>query len=328
MKMRRMVLLFVACVLVVVWFVPRAEAGDAKKVDAAKVEAAKVEATKTGSASYQVPYRLTDTQHIMVRAKINGKGPFNFIVDTGAPLIFVNTSVGKKIGLSADKKGWTTVDRFELEGGIVQSKVKCRVETPFQLEGMNGMGLAGVELHGILGYTALAPYKMEIDFTRDKMTWTELAFQPPAPQPVGGKGGQGGLEMIGGLMKFLGVISGIKGPPEQVPRGFVGIELADAGPGVRVKSVIAGGPAEHAGLKAGDRIEKAQGRLLKTPAELHRLAAALTSGKKLDLTVTRSSPDQIIYQAGRGLFHRRLRAVIVPGPASRHDVTVTTGEGL
>jgi hypothetical protein len=28
-----------------------------------------------------VPYRLTATQHVLVRAKINGKGPFNFILD-------------------------------------------------------------------------------------------------------------------------------------------------------------------------------------------------------------------------------------------------------
>src|SRR5438309_1629293 len=48
---------------------------------------------------YHVPYRLTDTQHIMVRAKINGKGPFNFIVDTGAPMLYVAEPVAKKIGL-------------------------------------------------------------------------------------------------------------------------------------------------------------------------------------------------------------------------------------
>ena len=34
------------------------------------------------------------------------------------------------------------------------------------------MGFAGAELHGIIGYNVLARYRMEIDFTRDKMTWT------------------------------------------------------------------------------------------------------------------------------------------------------------
>ena len=42
-----------------------------------------------------VPYRLSKTQHVLVRAKINGKGPYNFIVDTGAPALFVSTGVAK-----------------------------------------------------------------------------------------------------------------------------------------------------------------------------------------------------------------------------------------
>ena len=33
---------------------------------------------------HEVPYRLTDTKHILVRVRINGKGPYNFIVDTGS----------------------------------------------------------------------------------------------------------------------------------------------------------------------------------------------------------------------------------------------------
>ncbi len=43
--------------------------------------------------SIEVPYRLTVPKHILVRAKINGKGPYNFILDTGAPALFVSTKV-------------------------------------------------------------------------------------------------------------------------------------------------------------------------------------------------------------------------------------------
>ena len=50
-----------------------------------------------------VPYRLTDSQHIMVRAKLNGKGPFNFILDTGAPAVFIATKVGEKVGAKPKK---------------------------------------------------------------------------------------------------------------------------------------------------------------------------------------------------------------------------------
>src|SRR5713226_6700697 len=83
----------------------------------------------------QVPYRLTATQHVLVRAKINGKGPYNFILDTGAPALFVSTAVGKKLDLKTDKDGWATLDRFVLEGGAAVTKAKARIEDPFQLEG-------------------------------------------------------------------------------------------------------------------------------------------------------------------------------------------------
>src|SRR5438046_1539656 len=81
---------------------------------------------------FQVPYRLTATQHVLVRAKINGKGPFNFILDTGAPALFVSTAIGKKLNLTPNKDGWATLDRFVLEGGAAVPKAKARIEDPFQ----------------------------------------------------------------------------------------------------------------------------------------------------------------------------------------------------
>ena len=50
-----------------------------------------------------VPYRLTKTQHILVRAKINGKGSYNFIVDTGAPALFVSKKTADAAGVNPDK---------------------------------------------------------------------------------------------------------------------------------------------------------------------------------------------------------------------------------
>src|SRR5438067_12871518 len=106
------------------------------------------EPAKAKAETYQVPFRLTDTKHVLIRAKINGKGPFNFILDTGAPALFVSTAAAKKLGVTPDARGWGTFDRFEIEGGVVLTKARGRIEDPFQLEGMNGRGLAGAELHG------------------------------------------------------------------------------------------------------------------------------------------------------------------------------------
>src|SRR5438477_13038118 len=84
-----------------------------------------------------VPYRLTAPKHVLVRAKINGKGPFNFILDTGAPAVFITNKVADRAGVKTDGTGWGAFDRFEIEGGLVVAKAKGRVEDLFQLEGMN-----------------------------------------------------------------------------------------------------------------------------------------------------------------------------------------------
>lgn len=255
-----------------------------------------------GKKSFHVPFRLTELQHVVVRIKINGQGPFNFLVDTGAPIMFVAVPVAQKIGLPAQSKGLTTLERLEFEGGPVQTKVPCRVETPFQLEGMNGMGLAGVELHGILGYTVLARYRMELDFNRPKMVWTELDFDPPQPVGIKGKGGSGGLEMLGGLMKVLGMLAGVKAAPEAKPRGFWGMQLAEADNTILVKAVLPGSPAATAGLKAKDRIDAIQGQKVRTLDDLRRLTAELTSGKSAMVTIIRGEDKKDLnLTAGEGL---------------------------
>src|SRR5262249_61489440 len=98
----------------------------------------------------------TELKHIVVRARINGKGPYHFILDTGAPALFVSTTLCKKLGVEPGKDRWGTFDRFEVEGGVVIEKAEGQIADPFQLEGMNRMGLAGVELHRVIGYNLLA----------------------------------------------------------------------------------------------------------------------------------------------------------------------------
>jgi hypothetical protein len=260
------------------------------------------EPKKADLKTYQVPYRLTKTQHILVRAKINGKGPFNFILDTGAPTLFVATKAAKKAGVEPDKKGWGTFDKFEIEGGVPIPKAKGRIEDPFQLEGMNGLGLAGAELHGMIGYTVLARYRIEIDLTRDKMTWTELDFDPPMPKGLDGKSDLPEMDALGGIMKFFGGLLGRKAKPEVVARGFLGLELAESDGKVTVKKVLEKGPADRAGIKAADQISQFDGKKVEGTAGLLQLAARLTADKDAKVTIIRD---------GKML-----------------DITVKTGEGL
>ncbi len=253
--------------------------------------------------SFQVPYKLTVPKHIVVRAKINGKGPFNLVLDTGAPALIVATKAAKKAGVSPDDNGWATLDRFEVEGGVVMPKLQARIETPFQLEGMNGMGLAGMEIHGLMGYHALAKYRMEIDFTRDKMTWTELAYKPRKPFGMGMKGGgAGGLEVFGSLMKTVGSLLGRRHTPEVALRGFFGMSLAEGDEYPKVESVLEKGPAGAAGLRAGDVVTQVQGRSVSNVADVLRLARRVPPGAKVTLTVLRNKETkEIAFTATEGI---------------------------
>lgn len=255
------------------------------------------------ATTYEVPYRLTDTKHVLVRVKLNGKGPFNFIIDTGAPALILTEATAKKVGGKPDGS-WTTFDTLEVEGGVKIDDARGLAIDPFQLKGMNAMGLAGVELHGMMGFNILARYKIEYDFTDTKLKWTPVDFKVTDPKrvQVDKDGGQGGLEMIGTLMQMLSMFSGKKPDFTVHPRGFVGAELAAEKDELVVKSVLAGGPADKAGLKPGDRIETAKGKTLRKPDDLLEAVKKLPEGATLKLSVKRGDDTQdITVHLGRGL---------------------------
>jgi membrane-associated protease RseP (regulator of RpoE activity) len=344
------------------------------------------EAKKPTPKSYQVPYTMSPFQHVIVRAKINRKGPFHFILDTGAPALFLSTKAAKQLGVEKDKSGWATFDRLEIEGGAVLEKAEGVIDDPFQLEAMNSFLLAGVELHGVIGYNILARYRIELDFTKTKMTWTPLDWDPPRLLPRGflgiemhedakgvviknvvpkgpaddaglkpedrlnkiedhavlhteevqqlvggyrpgqkvvmtvrrgdkeekitvtvgarpaGAGGAGGLEFVGKFMKWLSGIIGKKEPPELVTRGFLGIEVENDARGVLIKSVLPKGPADAAGVKAGDRLTEVGGRTVRDSDAVYGFAGKHRPGEKLTLTVRRGDKEE--------------------------EITVTMGEGL
>jgi hypothetical protein len=258
-------------------------------------DARAADAPKPDTTPVLVPYRLTAPKHVLVRAKINGKGPFNFILDTGAPAVFITTKVADTVGVKRDRNGWGDFDRLEIEGGLVVPSAKGRVEDLFQLEGMNGLGLAGAEVHGVIGYNVIARYRIEFDFTKDKLVWTPLNFEPKGPMGLGGKGGGGaGLEAIGQIMKALGAMLGKKATQDVVFRGTIGLELSDKDEVVTIRSVLPGSPAALAGIKAGDRLKKFKDRSVLNVEDVERFARKVQAGDEVQLTIERGGATMVI----------------------------------
>jgi membrane-associated protease RseP (regulator of RpoE activity) len=260
------------------------------------------EVKKADLRTFQVPYRLSDVNHVVVRVKLNGKGPFNFVVDTGAPFLFIFTDVAKQAGVDPDKDGRGTFDRFEIEGGIVIEKAKSHIDNLARMEAANSLGVLGVPIHGLMGYDVLAHYKIELDCTRPKMTWTRLDFKPPPGVGLKAKGSEpADVDAVAKAMKLVGSLLGSK-PPELRPRGFLGIELADRAGGVVVQTVLPQGPAATAGLKPNDRITQFQDKKVQSTAEVFERAARLSAGDAVIVKVRRGDETHTItIKAGRGL---------------------------
>jgi len=267
-------------------------------------------ATRPSTQPVSVPFRLTDSNHILIRVKINGQGPFNFIMDTGAPTMYVRIPVGKKLGLQPTTRGFATLDRIEIEGGAKLNNVKCVIQTPYQIEGMNAIGASGVDLDGMIGYSVLAKFRLQIDLSKDRMLWTPLDFDPPPlvsgrrpPGVAPGKVDQDEekLESTGGLLKILGPF--IK-PADIAPkyRGLLGIELAETGNAVSVLSVLGNSPADKAGIATGDRLVSVNGQTVKSVAEAQSAMQNVIGGKSSTVVVQRGDAQlSLKITSGEGL---------------------------
>ena len=268
--------------------------------------------------SFLVPYHLTDTNHFLVRVRINDKGPFNFLVDSGAPALFLATETAQKAGVKpAADSFFTPIDRLDIEGGARLPKVKARIEDLFQLVGMNALGLPGKSIDGILGFTILARFRLEIDPTQDRMTWTRLDSDPREPPvPPRGRGedaraptGVQAMNMLGPLAKGLAFLMGKQPEEEQHPRGFLGLEWATAGgpppegPGLRVRRVLDSSPAAKAGLESDDQVLRINGRRVSSLEAVRTALADIREGGSVSMVIRR----------GSGAESRELRLVITSG---------------
>ncbi|MFN3652325.1 MAG: retroviral-like aspartic protease family protein [Armatimonadota bacterium] len=259
--------------------------------------AAQEKAPAPSRPSYRIPYRITDTKHLLVRARVNGKGPFHFIVDTGAPAIFITKEAAKRCGLAAGPDGWGEIAALDVEGGLRAEKVLARAEDLYQFRGMNSMGLAGMRIDGVFGYHFLARYRMEIDPDQPTMRWTEVGYQPqPLPsleelspdKPIDVPEELKGME---GLTQIAAALLGKRPEPKVVARGFLGLELAGMAAPALVRATLPDSPARKAGLLRGDRIQAVtvggKARRVTKGQEVHAALSSLKAGQKAYFTLSR-----------------------------------------
>jgi len=260
-----------------------------------KKEPEKKDAKQEPIKKFVVPFELLKTQHMVVNIKVNGKGPYRLVFDTGAPDNLISNKVAKEANVfPKDFKK----PLFALFGSMGQMKIKELELGDLKAENISCMVLdhptvAAIgkfvgPIEGILGFTFYARYKMSIDYEKKLITFEPNTYEP-------------GDVMKAMLSRLATPDSVRKAPRILAPAGLLGIRVEkakdDEEAGVSVKDVMADSPAAAAGFQKGDRLLTLDGRWTDSVTDCYFAsgqlrpghpvnAQVLRGGKKVQLNVT------------------------------------------
>lgn len=237
----------------------------------------------------KVPFKLLPSRHMLIEVKVNGKGPFKLIFDTGAPLNIVTTRLGKATGISKGGGGGLLamlgggLNQVEIAtmtlGDVTAKKVAAIVMDHPTVQAISD---AFAEEHGaidgIVGFPFFARFATTVDYQKKELSLSPRDFK------------QG--DFIADLTKSLTEASENAGRTKVVgPAGLWGFALtkakADDEPGVTVSEVYEGTPAAMAGVKVGDRLLTIDGRWSDSVGDAQVAASLVKPGRKADVTLTR-----------------------------------------
>jgi PDZ domain/Aspartyl protease len=244
-----------------------------------------------------VPFEMLASNHMVVKAKINGKGPYRLIFDLGAPITLLSNKASESSGVV--KKGAPRSFLFSMRGEAEVASLDVGTLTAKKLPVivldhpvLTALGnVLGRPLDGIIGFTFFARYRTTIDYQKNEMTFEPVDFA------------------VRNLMKDLPArLSGPKVARRRVlaPGALLGLSVAapESGEsaGVPVVSVLADSPAAVAGLKVGDTLTTLDGRWTTSVADTYAAAQGLVPGKAVELVVVRDGKEVTLVITPRAGF--------------------------
>lgn len=243
------------------------------------------------AAADTVPFQLLPSRHILVKAELNGKGPFNFIFDTGAPINLVSSRVAQKAGLK--KSGGFSlfsgpkpiiVKQFEL-GPVTAAHIPVLVMDHPTVETISQAfeEKVGV-IEGIIGYPFFARYAMTVDYQK-----RQLRLQPNGHEPGDYLG-----DLIGRITELSTTANQAK---ITAPAAVWGLEVRPSQgkvAGIIVQAVVPKSPAARAGLQQDDRILTIDGRWADTVEDVFRAVSLVKPGRTVDVQIERGGKPQTI----------------------------------
>ena len=127
------------------------------------------------AAAGEIPFTFAGTGDaaIVVPVRLNGKGPYDMVIDTGATLTCVDSALARELDLPAARgvvgRGATIgssggVEVYRLDSlAIGDAAVSDLMACALDLQHVRG---AGLDVDGLLGLNVLKQYAVTIDFER------------------------------------------------------------------------------------------------------------------------------------------------------------------
>jgi hypothetical protein len=261
-------------------------------------------AQDSGDKPVVVPFELLPSGHMAVMVKINDKGPYRLIFDTGAPTVLLNTNIALKTGVIKEKKmslmfgnqGSANIKRLQVGGQKADDVPAVVMDHPtveaiskaFSGPQANGdwPWKMAPSIDGIVGFPFFARFKVTLDYQAKTLTLVPNGYNPPDVMK--------GMEAL-----LVDMMSGKPKPPVVLsPAGQWGLVTAkaptDEAAGVDIKVVRPGSPAALAGLKAGDRLLTLDGRWTDSVPDVYAAASYVKADTSVPVKVLRGGKELIL----------------------------------
>ncbi len=229
--------------------------------------------------SITVPMEILKTGHIVISVKVNDKGPYRLIFDTGAPTTIISSKVATeaevvKPSLSLTlfgAGGQANVKSFELGNLKTPNNSVVVMDHPT----LKVMSKFFGPIEGIIGFTTYSRYKFILDYKASSITFSPTGFIPP--------------DIIKAMMTRM--TGSEKSQSFLFPKGIWGFQAEksslDTSDGITVSLVNENSPAAKAGLKKNDRILSLDGFWTDSLEDLFFAASKATPQKSSKLTILR-----------------------------------------
>jgi hypothetical protein len=235
-----------------------------------------------------VPFEMLPTNHMLVRARINDKGPYLLVFDLGAPITLLGNAVSEATGVVKAStprsflfgmRGEATVDKLQI-GNLTAAKLPVIVFDHPVLKALGRM--TGRSIDGIMGFTFFARYKTTIDYQAHQMTFE------PVDHPVRDLLKELPDRLLGPKVARHRVV---------VPSAMLGLRLGEPrggidSPGVPIVEVYRDSPADRAGLRPGDMLISLGGRWTTSIADVFDAAVDVKPGANTAVVVVRGGVEK------------------------------------